>query len=66
MTTDEAIEFVAADMARWRTDWTLDDCRKMVELGRKTIAYNPDRFVDKYLDNINANVQARKSSVPQQ
>ncbi len=62
MTTDEAIALVSADMAVRRTDWTLDECRKFVELGRKTISLNPDRFVDKYLDNINHHERARASA----
>lgn len=62
MTTDEAIEFVAADMAARKDDpeWSLDVCRSMVELARNTISRNPQRFVDKYLDSINAHAQAGK------
>lgn len=62
LTTDDAIEFVAADMATRRPDWSLEQRREMVEHARKTIATNPRKFVDTYLDNINIHENNRKEA----
>jgi hypothetical protein len=60
MTTDEAIEFVATTVAAHRPDWSLEQCREMVGLARKTIATNPQKFVDTFLDDMNIHEQNRK------
>lgn len=65
MTTEEAIERVATDMAQRKNDseWSLDVCRKMVELARPTIARNPQRFAELYFADIAIHEQnARRSS----
>jgi hypothetical protein len=54
MDTEDAVDFVAQALHEKWPEWTIEQARAMVGHARESIATNPQRFVDMFLDNLAA------------
>ncbi len=59
---ETVLEFVAQDLHRRNPRYTLEQAREMVNLARKSVTSNPQKFLDAYLDNVNALAEAKSDA----